>query len=527
MCMKKKSKRRKVKSKGFFYNVGAFFEENQRVIYALTVMLVVGILLRMLFFVGLNISDSPAYLAIILQLKEKLDGRLMKGLFGSRVLMILPPVFFVKIFGLSEMSLVSHSMICSLLLMPLVYMISRCFYDRETSLLAAFLTGIVPFNILWASWLMPDVLLEFYLSLAALSLFYGFKDRKRMSILFFLSGFTTGLAFLVKLTALLFLLVVVSICIYRFLRERRIDFRVGYFIPGFVIVILLQLMTFYLAGGNPFENLEGIRGFYEDYVFLSNLLIYPTILFGINGETLEFELEHFTGAFMFTDAPLYGLFGFFTVVSVLYLLFRKDESVTEVLIWLLVLALYLNFGTQSITGWKLIHKDARFLSILIPPSMILVSRFILDLYRRNLLGKIISSVFLLFIVASSLYISHKIWLSDSSTMFGFRSAYEFIKHKKGFYYIDPTTNNYLTTFNGGDLVIKFRRIELLDCENTPNVYVFDDNWSRMKDRSRGNKCLQNISKDWILEFDSYDHMPRDFVKRPRWRVRIWRTPGEK
>ncbi|MFH1403826.1 MAG: glycosyltransferase family 39 protein [Candidatus Altiarchaeota archaeon] len=501
------------------------FMVKNKVHVLLILIILLNVLLRMYFFVGLNLSDTPVYMNRLVNL---LDGfqpkKQLAGVYGSRILMYFPPMFAIKIFGLSEMAVVSQSMLCSILLIPLVYRISRIFYDEWTSLLSSLIVGVVPFNILWASWYMPDVPLEFYTSLAAYFLFLGVRDRGNRHFLFLLSGLATGLAFLVKVTAMIFVVFASSMVLYYILKERRIGYAPASFALGFCMMVLLQVAVFSYYNVGTIRNLAANILFYDETANWNDLLVYPSILFGINKKTLEFELTHFTSKFGFVDAPLFGFFGFYMLLSLIYLLYKRSSKDTMILLWFIVLAIYLNFGTQSITEWKMIHKDGRFISILLPAASIMVSRMIVEFLRKSTFHRITAVILLLSLVSSSLYVTHALWVFDNSRIIGYRLAYDFLKGKSGFYYADFDVYNFMRIYHGSDLDLDFIRIELIDCQESFNAYVVYEDLSSLQRYKSKKSCLVRIPSKWVMEFDSLDHVPDNLKKIKRSGVQVWRIP---
>jgi len=466
--------------------------------------MIVSLFIRLYYFIGINLSDSYTYLRIIYELEENFQIKDLSGLFGSRIMMIIPPFLLTKIFGVNIMLLVSQSMVCSLLLIPLVYKLSRLYYDTETSLLAAFLISLIPFNIIWASWLMPDVPLEFYMTLSAFFLLKGFKHEDRLSSYSLISGFFTGIAYLTKVTGAFFILVVIAFGVYNYFVKRKVEWRLSFFFIGFLVIFLLQMGAYIYSGIDLVKNYSNIQDYYEVRANRGHLFYYPLILFSIDPETNTLNIDRYFGDFGFIRAPLYGLFGYVIVLSLLYLIYKRDTSTIPLLIWLFVLALYLNFGIQSLKTFKIIHRDARFLSILMPVAIIIMSRFLITVYRSSRNGRYLTAIIFIFLIVSSLYVTHRLWLFDITRTYGMQLAFDFIKEKNGVIYTSMMARQWIETYSGKEHNLTFKGIKKLNCNKVSNAYVLVDNLRPPKTKNviSRKKCLKNSPSDWEKVFDS-------------------------
>jgi len=478
--------------------------QDSKVLIILSLIVLVSLLVRLYFFVGVNLSDTFEYIRILYTLDEEFDLNELTGVFGSRIMLIFPLYILVKVFGMNVWVLVSQSLIFSLLLIPLVYKISRLYYDEDTSLLAAFFISLVPFNIIWATWIMPDIPLEFYMTLSAFFLLRGLKDGQNMSFNLLISGLVSGIAYLVKLSGAFFIFVVIAIGLYRYAVSKRIEIGLGYFVLGFLIIFTLQITVYLVHGINPADNFKAIQDYYNANANRDFLIFYPRILFSVEPDSYELNLDRFMGDFKFIRAPLYGFYGYVIVLSLLYILLRKDKSTVYLLIWFFVLAFYLNFGLQSISPIKFLHRDARYLSILMPVASILMSRAMIMLYRSSERGRLFIQLLIFSLILSSLFVTYRLWLFDSTRTYGMHEAAVFLNDKQGVVYASELARYWIDIYSGGDSSLEARSLKNLNCKKVSDAYILLDNLRPPKAKKliASKKCLRSIPDAWTKVFDS-------------------------
>lgn len=96
---------------------------------------------------------------------------------GQNVLLSYIQIPIIAIFGLNTVSLRLPSLIFGLLLMPLAYLLSKRFFDKQTALVSMLLVAILPWPIIISRWALESNLLPFFILLGVycLSLAWDFK----------------------------------------------------------------------------------------------------------------------------------------------------------------------------------------------------------------------------------------------------------------------------------------------------------------------------------------------------------------
>jgi len=152
-----------------------------------------------------------------------------------------PPVFpalvalALKLFGESYISALYVSAFFGAMMIVLVYLIGKIFYDETTGVLAAFLTWLDPISIMSSQKIWLDPVLAFFMVAAVCLFAVGLKRSQNK--LYILSGIFVGLAVLTKYPGIL---VFFSIATYAaFFRPelfRNRKFVVSLFIPWLMLV---------------------------------------------------------------------------------------------------------------------------------------------------------------------------------------------------------------------------------------------------------------------------------------------------
>lgn len=131
-----------------------------------------------------------------------------------------PPVFTflaalsMKLFGNRLISAEYVSLLLSVLMIPLVYVLGAHVFDRRIGILSAFVLWMDPINIICSQKVWMDTTIAFFVLLSALFFVMGLKRNNDW--FFILSGITSGFAVNTKYTGILITFVIVFYClIYR------------------------------------------------------------------------------------------------------------------------------------------------------------------------------------------------------------------------------------------------------------------------------------------------------------------------
>jgi len=222
--------------------------KNTRVFLFLIILL--AIFLRYFFFIGLNLNDDLTYLNSAHAITQN-NFKFSTWIFSVRLMMNYPIAFFFVLLGVSDFSASLYILLCSIGSVILAYLIGELLFDKKIGLLAAFFMAIFPLEIAYATTIVPDVPVAFYMALSVYFFLRGEKEGKPLWYL--LSGIAIGLAWLVKGLALLILpfyfvyFIFEKIGILR-IETGTVDFRINknYIIAMVIIIIIIFLsINFY------------------------------------------------------------------------------------------------------------------------------------------------------------------------------------------------------------------------------------------------------------------------------------------
>lgn len=345
-------------------------------------ILLLALFLRWYFFVGLNWADDPWY---VNEANEVLKGHFHpENNLNRRIATYLPIAFSFYLFGIDEFSAVLFSLLCSLAEIVLIFLIAKRFLNEQIGLLAALILAIYPLHVNYATMAMGDVPVSLF---GALSVFlfllarekawgeYGdSRDRRRMWFLFFCAGFIAYVSYLIKELGLLAPLFMFVCFTYDIIKKRALNFHYACVLVGFLAAFFFEAGVYYLMGTiDPFVSInQGIEFFSdkENLRFLSfNMTYYPHYMFDPD---LIFNL----GPHKHQDFFYYNYFSFFFYlvgISIIFLLLKGEKNTYKFIFWLLVILLWMQFGTMSWSGYIPLHRLVRHLTIITIPSILLFS----------------------------------------------------------------------------------------------------------------------------------------------------------
>ncbi|MBU0763006.1 MAG: glycosyltransferase family 39 protein, partial [Candidatus Altiarchaeota archaeon] len=230
----------------------------------LLAILVVGLLIRLYFFIGFNRSDVPQY-AVEAFWVEKEGLKLPFTIIQTRLMMIYPTVVLYKIFGINNFSISILPLIYDLGNIVLIYLMGRLFFSQRVGLVAALLLAFYPLHVLYSTQLMPDVIIAFFTSLSLYLLFKSdFTDgknekttylgAKKSEIISFCGGISLGLSYLLREQALIFLLFIGIYCGFNIIIKKRGLRNYVFFMVGAFIIFLGENLFYYLVLGGSIEK---------------------------------------------------------------------------------------------------------------------------------------------------------------------------------------------------------------------------------------------------------------------------------
>ena len=322
--------------------------------------------LRIIFYSGLTGYDEFAYARIAADIAEGLF-RLpdVTGYYGFRYLVTFPAAFFYKILGQGALSAAAWPFLCSLCNTALAYSLGRELFGRRAGVIAAFLQAFLPLSVVYGTMLYPDEILAFLTGLAALLFLKGSKAGGRWggAGLLALAGLVAGLGWHTRLNSAI-MLPVFAVWLVK-LKPRPAHLAVA---AGFLIALIPDWIAGAALAGDPLFSLRSqlAKLAADTAVYPDGHLVYLRGLLGLD---------------------LYGLalFGFiFYLFAASVLGFAGKKRLAQIwlpLAWFAVVLAYLEFGPASLSPYKPVHKQLRFLSMATLPMIAVAAAYLSELRR--------------------------------------------------------------------------------------------------------------------------------------------------
>lgn len=387
-----------------------------------------------MYFLGAVVPTYPEY-----YIGANLLSKGEYPTYTLRFMSILPTSILFKIFGYSEFVALLYPLFTSLGTIVLVYFIGKFFYNSKTGLLAAFLMSFFPMDVIYATQLISDSMLPFYVTLSVfffiLGEFSNAKNSKIKRLVFFVSaGFVLGLAYLIKIIALMFVVYYFLYFLYKTIKKRKIDFSYLYLAVGFLIVFGSESVYFY---SHPGIYIHGYSWEPGDLLYHLHALSYahagsqPVISDSFKEYVNFFFIERND------NVHFVGLSYIIIFVSVILLIIFREKRSYFIVFLFLFTYLYLEIGPSSFTFYHTIRKIIRY-TLLLAPFGTLCLAFSLSSkkfkWKYSLYLKIIFIIFLFFNSVTAMAITHNKIIK--STADGFRvkdiqQTYQVLKNTSG------------------------------------------------------------------------------------------------
>jgi len=379
---------------------------------------VLAAVLRLLFFNGLNWDDDPDYVHRAYRLLIG-QGFIYQDKNGFRIGTYYPAALAYGLLGVTNAACGAYALAVSLLSIIAVYRLGRLLCNVRTGLVAALLLAFYPLDIELASRLMPDGLLAGFSLFTVYFLLKADKEnladkgtRLQSARSYFISGLLLGWCTLVNMSAVavaLFIAAYFFFSIFAFRAKlRQAGLRHGfvhilvlrYLIlgAGFLTVAGLEGLAYYKACGDFFfKYTHTLEHYASNHGFCTEQGMYPKLMFHLRG-LWSFELRP-------KDANYYGFYYLAALPAVLFGLLQRTWNAGVVILWLLIIFGYLQWGSMSLTEYRPLHRLPRHLSLATPAMVLCLACFWANLRWRP--GKLIAApVVVGFLILSSVYVSY-------------------------------------------------------------------------------------------------------------------------
>ncbi len=408
----------------------------------LLLILLLGFVLRLVFFTGTSSSDELSYYHYAHQVTEGTFSIELNH-FSFRLGIIYPTALLFSLFGVNEFSANAFVLLLSLAGIFLIFLLGKEIFNERIGLISAFLLSIFPLDIFYSTRLLPDIPSAFFMALSVLLFLYAERGMRPM-LLYSLSGLSIGIAYLMKEVSLLLGLFFLAYVIY------KKTFKLRYLLMGIgpALAVLLIFFVSYLHTGDPFfqkhsnqmQEISFLKEHYPNYFTPDGL---------INRLFLYLPYNLLTNIY-------YGFFFIPTFISILYIAMTRKKEPHVALLWMLPILLYINFGTISMKEYVPFPLDFRHVQIIAFPSLLLIGYLLDEKPFSRFIGP---ALIILFVLSMGC----NILLQDENQADSIKQAYRFLKEQplKTIYADDRTALilDYLFGFSRSDAIIPYNEYD--------------------------------------------------------------------
>jgi hypothetical protein len=265
---------------------------------------------------------------------------------------VLPLAAAYPILGYSETTLFVVPLAFSLLGVMTAFLLGKTLFNARVGLLATLLAAVIPLEIFYASSLLPDTFIPAYVGLTLL--FFALGQTRGDKVFLILSGFFLLCAFQARATSGILIIPLVASAWWS---SRRNLWTLTLPVAAFLILLVLLWGLIALLGGDFLSQLELLArdATAADFVGTGEILGHLREMVGLNG---DFGL-------------LYTLLGPILVYAAIRA--WREEAYRLPLVAFLSLYLFFEFGSTTLTSYRPIWKQTRFLTILTIPACVLLA----------------------------------------------------------------------------------------------------------------------------------------------------------
>ena len=457
----------------------------------LFLIIIFALIIRLIFFVGFDWSDSPTYAWLANKMSSG-NFNLGRDVFDFRVMMYFPIALFFKLFGVNTYTATVWSLITSLGSIFIIYKIGELIFNKRVALFSALLLSVFPIEIAYSTQLNPDVPFAFFIALSIFLFLKNEKSKKSYKLFYILIGILGGIAYLFKETGMIVFFFFPVYIIYK----RKIKLEYFLILIGLFVVLFIESIYGFLFLNDFFARYHIVSEYYCEFWIkpVHDISSFPKLAFNLDNDW----------KFMYWNKQLlFGFFYYFLLLGTIYLLFRKQKEVHVVLIWFLVFLLYMQFGFQCLNPLIPLHILERHFIILNIPTTLIVSCFLDNLCKNKFL-RILCILFLSFLIITSLYFVKNVVKRFNIETTDFDVIYDFLKKQqvKGIYADEGTVTqlNFRYEYKRIDSIKDLQNIK--SCDEIKDSYVIVDGQRAWIENpsfaSRLPKCIYEPPKNWVL-----------------------------
>jgi 4-amino-4-deoxy-L-arabinose transferase-like glycosyltransferase len=354
---------------------------------ALVLIAGAAVLLRVLFFQGYVNSDPAAYAILandlsrgIVHIRNYDDG---VAAYHLRFGIYAPVAGFIRLFGLSEVTLAIYPFLASITSLLFVYVLSRRIFNPIAGLISMAMLAIVPIDIAMSSTLWPDPIAAAWANAGmALLVIAVNKNNKPSSVVPpVLAGLCFGIAWLCK-ESVVYLAPVV---IWYLLFDRQQQFRshIVWVGLGAIFVLAAESVVYQISAADLLHHFHGLKRIEEQSAVLffdqkSPFYGWPE---GGYAKALARRLLLSGPSHLLRD---FSALPAFAMVAAAWGALVKDRRFLLPGIWFLTLMAMFNFSSMSLEDYRpLPVEPERYFYLVISPAVILIGGLVATLAQSQ------------------------------------------------------------------------------------------------------------------------------------------------
>ncbi|MEM4065970.1 MAG: glycosyltransferase family 39 protein [Candidatus Micrarchaeaceae archaeon] len=339
---------------------------------ALIAIIAAGLLLAYLFYSGpFVLFDDTAYITYAHQM---LNGKFMitGDYFTFSLCVILPLALLFKVLGYSIIAAIIPTISEFVLLVVFVFMAGRELQGNKLAALAALFAATSPIAVLYATRILPDILVGMLVAAAFYALIKA--QKKASKGMYLLSGILMGVTPLARsdgfvlIAFYLFAMIVASI-----MHKKKAKVQMQkYALLGIIVALAAYLAIFFAYTGNP---IYGITDFsrVQSVISRSTLASNIHLLFNLLGPAVPIPPNPYT--YLIGPVILFSMIG-----SALAL--AKRNALSLLAIFNISIFFYYLLGTVSIFSYSPFILDSRYLAVLLMPMSVMAAYLIIEIYEN-------------------------------------------------------------------------------------------------------------------------------------------------
>lgn len=319
-------------------------------------LFLLALLIRLASFTGLVGSDDLGYSYFAQLVSHGAYTLIDSSHLGQRLGVTIPTGLIYGLFGISEFTTVLISLIASSATVVLLVEIGTRLFSKQAALIAGALLLTFPVHVHYASILVPEPIMEFWILAGVLLYLIALKNQQLTMCL--IAGFCFGLAYLSKEAGIF---VCASLFLYSVSQKQwKLAIAVA---SGLTVVGVLELAGYYYFTGDLMYRHHVIATTQEAYLKING------------GETnsLYWRLfKEYPYAMLFPNID-FGLHSIFALaLSVFGMFIIPRRTLLLLFLWAIVPMSYINFGTISFTKYFPSFAAPRYIGQVYYPLFLIV-----------------------------------------------------------------------------------------------------------------------------------------------------------